>query len=45
MDNARRMTGRHETSKADEFTWGVENRSVTVRIPIDVAVARKVIGC
>lgn len=37
------MTGYHETARADDFTWGVEDRAASVRIPIDVAVARKVV--
>jgi glutamine synthetase len=32
-DNAERMTGAHETSSIDKFTWGVANRGSSVRIP------------
>ena len=31
--NADRMTGAHETSSMDKFTWGVANRGSSVRIP------------
>jgi len=31
-DNHLRLTGTHETSEMDRFTWGVGNRSVSVRI-------------
>ncbi|CAL2038593.1 unnamed protein product [Caenorhabditis brenneri] len=36
-DNLRRLTGRHETSKPDTFTWGIANRACSVRIPRQVA--------
>ncbi|CAJ0963820.1 unnamed protein product, partial [Mesorhabditis belari] len=36
LDNLRRLTGRHETSSADKFTWGVANRGCSVRIPRQV---------
>jgi glutamine synthetase len=36
------MTGKHETSSSDKFTSGVEDRSVAIRIPIDVHIAKKV---
>lgn len=32
-DNQLRMTGKHETSSYDKFTWGVANRGSSVRIP------------
>lgn len=32
-DNALRMTGKHETSSYDKFTWGVANRGSSVRVP------------
>lgn len=32
-DNSSRLTGEHETSNTDEFTWGVASRSDSVRIP------------
>lgn len=31
--NELRMTGAHETSSVDKFTWGVANRGSSVRIP------------
>lgn len=40
-DNKRRMTGRHETSRHDQFSWGVANRGCSVRIPRQVALAQK----
>uniref|UniRef100_A0A7I4YU77 glutamine synthetase n=1 Tax=Haemonchus contortus TaxID=6289 RepID=A0A7I4YU77_HAECO len=36
-DNKHRLTGRHETSSAEKFTWGVANRAASVRIPRGVA--------
>ncbi|KAF8360108.1 gln-2 [Pristionchus pacificus] len=36
-DNLKRLTGRHETSSADKFSWGVANRGCSVRIPRSVA--------
>lgn len=35
--NQLRMTGLHETSSYDKFSWGVANRGSSVRIPRDVA--------
>lgn len=35
-DLKRRLTGKHETSKIDEFSWGYSDRSKSVRIPINV---------
>ncbi len=32
-DNNMRMTGKHETASFDKFTWGVANRSASIRIP------------
>ncbi|XP_003738785.1 glutamine synthetase [Galendromus occidentalis] len=32
-DNARRLTGRHETSSLNEFSFGTANRSSSIRIP------------
>lgn len=32
-DNARRLTGFHESSKLHEFTWGVASRETSIRIP------------
>ncbi|MFH4980230.1 hypothetical protein AB6A40_006939 [Gnathostoma spinigerum] len=40
-DNLRRLTGRHETSRADQFSWGVANRGCSVRIPRQVALEKK----
>lgn len=35
-DNQRRLTGFHETSHIDKFTYGVADRSASIRIPIQV---------
>lgn len=35
--NEERLTGIHETSSMDTFTWGVGNRAASVRIPTSVA--------
>ncbi|KAK6028190.1 hypothetical protein OSTOST_05769 [Ostertagia ostertagi] len=40
-DNKLRLTGKHETSSAEFFTWGVANRAASVRIPRGVALAKK----
>jgi glutamine synthetase len=32
-DNNRRLTGKHETSKLNEFTWGIGTRHTSIRIP------------
>lgn len=32
-DNTHRLTGKHETSSIDEFTYGVGNRTASIRIP------------
>ena len=32
-DNARRLTGAHETASAEKFTYGVANRGCSARIP------------
>lgn len=37
QDNLRRLTGRHETSSVDRFSWGISNRSCSVRITQGVA--------
>ena len=34
--NNQRLTGKHETSNFEEFTWGVGTRHTSVRIPNDV---------
>ena len=36
-DNANRLTGHHETSSKESFSFGVGNRAASVRIPTDVA--------
>lgn len=35
-DNDKRMSGKHETSKLDEFTYGIGTRHTSVRIGHDV---------
>lgn len=40
-DNERRLVGRLETSSIDKFSWGVADRSTSVRIPRGVASAGK----
>jgi len=32
-DNARRLTGRHETASIHDFSYGVANRAASIRIP------------
>lgn len=32
-DNHRRLTGRHETARIDQFRWGVADRGASIRIP------------
>lgn len=34
--NEERMSGLHETSSMDKFTWAISNRGCSVRIPINV---------
>jgi len=36
-----RLTGRHETSRFDEFRWGVSDRGASIRIPWQVAKDKK----
>jgi len=36
-DNARRLTGLHETSSINDFSAGVANRGASIRIPRQVA--------
>jgi glutamine synthetase len=36
QDNARRLTGLHETSSVHEFSAGVANRGASIRIPRQV---------
>ena len=31
--NSERLTGKHETSSIDEFTWGVADRGASIRVP------------
>ena len=33
-DNELRMTGEHESSNYDKFTYGVGDRTVSIRIPV-----------
>lgn len=33
-DNSKRLTGQHETSDPDNFTFGVADRSASIRIPL-----------
>jgi glutamine synthetase len=40
-DNERRLTGLHETSSVHDFSAGVANRGCSIRIPRDVAEAKK----
>jgi len=37
VDNARRLTGLHETASIDDFSSGVASRQVSIRIPRQVA--------
>jgi glutamine synthetase len=30
--NERRLTGKHETSSMDDFSWGVANRGASIRV-------------
>lgn len=32
-NNEKRLTGKHETSSMDQFSWGVANRATSVRVP------------
>ncbi len=36
-DNAKRLSGKHETCDIDTFRWGVSDRGASVRIPLHVA--------
>jgi glutamine synthetase len=40
-DNKQRLTGIHETSSAEKFTWGVGSRDTSVRIPNQVEKDKK----
>jgi glutamine synthetase len=35
--NEYRLTGLHETSSIDDFSWGISNRGKSIRIPLHVA--------
>jgi glutamine synthetase len=37
-DNDKRLTGIHETSSIDSFSWGKQNRNCSVRIPLQVCI-------
>jgi glutamine synthetase len=37
VDNMRRLTGKHETSSMEKFSWGVAHRGASVRVPRAVA--------
>jgi glutamine synthetase len=41
VGNEKRLTGKHETSGMDNFTYGVANRSTSVRIPTQTEKHRK----
>jgi len=41
LDNARRLTGFHETSNIHEFSAGVANRGASIRIPRNVGYEKK----
>jgi len=41
LDNARRLTGKHETSSIHDFSSGVANRGVSIRIPRQCAEEKK----
>lgn len=38
-DNQKRLTGHHETSSAEKFSWGVGNRAASFRVPTSVRAA------
>ncbi len=40
-DNSQRLTGKHETSSKDEFSFGIGNRAASVRIPTSTAASKK----
>lgn len=40
-DNSQRLTGAHETSSRDEFSYGIGSRAASVRIPTSTAAAKK----
>ena len=40
-ENMKRLTGEHETSTKDEFSYGIGNRAASVRIPTSTAAEKK----
>ena len=40
-DNKDRLTGQHETSSMDKFTYGVGDRSASIRIPSETKTNKK----
>ena len=40
-DNSKRLTGEHETSSPDKFSWGVGSRGTSVRIPTSTAAKKR----
>lgn len=40
-DNSKRLTGEHETSKKEVFSYGVGNRAASCRIPTSTAADKK----
>ena len=40
-DNSQRLTGEHETSKKEEFSYGVGNRGASFRIPTSTVAEKK----
>lgn len=40
-DNSERLTGKHETSSKDVFSFGIGNRAASVRIPTSTAHLKK----
>jgi len=40
-DNSKRLTGEHETSRNDVFSYGVGNRAASCRIPTTTAAEKK----
>jgi len=37
LGNENRLTGNHETAHIDDYTWGVSDRSASIRIPMTTA--------
>jgi len=40
-DNSKRLTGHHETSSKDKFSYGVGNRAASCRIPTSTIAEKK----